>query len=579
MASQEVLQRSAPALPRRLRLSISASTVVCTLVLGVVGLLVVYPVLLLLINSFEVGPFGRQTHWGVDNWVAAVTDPTLVGAIQNTVSLAVTRQVIGLGLAIGVAWLLARTDLPGGRWLEFGFWVCVFLPSLTVLVGWIMLFDGHNGLANQLLKQVPFVGRPVFDIYSWWGIVAAHLLSGAIAVKVMLLTPAFRNLDAALEEASLTSGAGTLGTITRIVVPILAPAILVVTILSTIRALESFETELILGAPQRIDVFSTRIFRIAQREPPEYGIATALAMAVLLLMLPAIVFQQWYSTHRSHTTVTGKFARRVTPLGRWRWPLFAVVFGMVMVMTVLPMALVVMGTFMTLFGYFGIAAPWTLKHWQTALASPTIVNAAINTLIIASGKAVLSMTLFTAIAYITVRTTYRFRRLLDFVVWLPSTLPGIILSLGFLWLFLGTPFLRPLYGTTFLLIVVTALAGVTLGTQITKASLLQLGSELEEASRASGGAWLYTFRRVVLPLIAPTIAVVGVLSFASGARATGSIALLSTHSNQPLSMLQLSLLGGNNYGAASVVGVLLLLMTVGVALVARLAGLRLETAR
>jgi ABC-type Fe3+ transport system permease subunit len=84
---------------------------------------------------------------------------------------------------------------------------------------------------------------------------------------------------------------------------------------------------------------------------------------------------------------------------------------------------------------------------------------------------------------------------------------------------------------------------------------------------------------VVLPLIAPTVAVVGVLAFAAGARATGSIALLSNSSNQPLSMLQLSLLSSNQYGTASVVGVLLLLMTVGVALIARFAGLRLEASR
>jgi iron(III) transport system permease protein len=554
-------------------------TIVPSLVLGVVALLVVYPVVLLLIHSFEVGAFGRETHWGFDNWVAALTEPQLVGAMWNTLSLAVTRQILGLALAVGVAWLLGSTDLPGARWLEFGFWLTVFLPGLTVLVAWIMLFDGYNGLVNQVLQKLPFVSGPVFDIYSWWGIVAAHLLSGTIAVSVMLLTPAFRNLDSAFEEASLTSGASSFGTLVRIVVPILAPTLLVVTILSSIRALESFEIELILGAPHKLDVFSTRIYRIAQREPPEYGIATALSMGVLLFMLPAIVFQQWYSTHRSFATLGGRFTRRLTRLRRWRWPLFGVVLSMVVLMTVLPITLVIMGTFMSLFGYFNVAQVWTLRNWQAAMTNSTLVRATMNTLIIASGKAALAMVAFTGIAYITVRTRYAARGLLDLLVWLPSTLPGIILSLGFLWLFLGTPFLRPLYGTTFALILVVALGSVTLGTQITRASLLQLGAELEEASRSLGGSWLYTFRHIVLPLIAPTVAVVGVLAFASGARATGTIALLSTQSNQPLSMLQLTLLGGNQYGPASVVGVLLLVMTVGVAVIARWAGVRLEATR
>ena len=161
----------------------------------------------------------------------------------------------------------------------------------------------------------------------------------------------------------------------------------------------------------------------------------------------------------------------------------------------------------------------------------------------------------------------------------PSTVPGIILSLGFLWLFLGTPFLRPMYGTTFVLILVTALGSITLATQITKASLLQLGNELEERIQASGATWWYTVRHVVLPLVAPTIAVVGIIAFASAARSTGPIALLSTQSNRPLSMLQLSLLATNEYGAASVVGVILLLLTAGVAVAARLAGLRIDQSR
>jgi len=318
----------------------------------------VYPVLLLVIHSFEVGPFGRQTHWGIENWVAALTDAQLLSAIWNTLSLAITRQVISLALAVGVAWVLGSTDIPAARWLEFGLWIAVLLPNLTVLVAWIMLFDGFNGVVNQLLQKLPFVTGPVFDIYSWWGIVAAHLLSGTVAVSVMLLTPAFRNLDSSLEEASLTSGASSLGTLLRIVVPVLAPTILVVMILSTIRALESFEVELILGAPLKIDVFSTRIFRIAQREPPEYGIATALSMAVLLFMLPAIAFQQWYSTRRSFATLGGKFARRVTRLRRWRWPLFGAISVMVFVMTILPIGLVIMAATLVAIGALSLRLGW-----------------------------------------------------------------------------------------------------------------------------------------------------------------------------------------------------------------------------
>ena len=207
------------------------------------------------------------------------------------------------------------------------------------------------------------------------------------------------------------------------------------------------------------------------------------------------------------------------------------------------------------------------------LGNSVFRQALVNSLVISTGTALVAMAACTAIAYIVVRTRFFARGLLDFLVWLPSALPGIVLGLGYLWLFLGTPFLRPIYGTTFILVLVAALGSITLTTQILKANLLQLGVELEEAAATSGASAWYTLRRVVLPLMAPALAVVGVLAFSSSARATSHVALLSTHANQPLSILQLNLLSDNNFGAASVVGVFILLLTVGVALMAPGAGL------
>ncbi len=104
----------------------------------------------------------------------------------------------------------------------------------------------------------------------------------------------------------------------------------------------------------------------------------------------------------------------------------------------------------------------------------------VESLIIAGGTAVFAMVSFVGVAYIIVRTKFWGRGAMDFLVWLPSTLPGIVMGLGYLWLFLGTPFLRPLYGTTFILILVASLGSITLTTQLVKSNLLQLGDELKE---------------------------------------------------------------------------------------------------
>jgi iron(III) transport system permease protein len=247
---------------------------------------------------------------------------------------------------------------------------------------------------------------------------------------------------------------------------------------------------------------------------------------------------------------------------------------MLTVMTILPIVLVVLTTFMKLFGFFTLEDPWTLSHWQTTISHPRMLNALRNTLVLGIGAALLSMVVFSLLAYICVKTRYAARGALDFLTWLPTAIPGVVMGLGFLWLFLETPVFQPLYGTIFILIVVVTLGSITLGVQILKANLVQLGAELEEASVACGAPWLYTFGRVVLPLIAPALAVVGVLAFTTAARATSLVALLSVRSNQPLSMLQLDYLADGSYERAAVVGVIILALTIGVALVARAFGLR-----
>jgi iron(III) transport system permease protein len=144
-----------------------------------------------------------------------------------------------------------------------------------------------------------------------------------------------------------------------------------------------------------------------------------------------------------------------------------------------------------------------------------------------------------------------------------------------LWLFLSFPLFQPLYGTIFILILAIVLAAVTTGTQVLKSNLTQLGNELEEASWVHGASWWYTYRRIVLPLIAPAMAVVGIFGFSVAARSTSIVVLLSTSETRPLSVLQLSYMGDGSYEAASVVGVIILFLTIGVALVARIFGLKL----
>jgi iron(III) transport system permease protein len=560
----------ATARPRRLELG----TVLCTLVLAAVGLCVVFPLVLVALQSLQVAPPGQPARYGLDGWRAALGEPGLRTALVNTLTVTLARQLTSLPLAVLVAWLLARTDLPGRRGIEFAFWAAFFLPPFTVTLSWILLLDPEYGLVNTAIAALPPLHVAPFNIYSFWGIVWVHVITGSLTVKVILLTPAFRNMNAVFEEASRVAGAGTLRTALRITVPVMAPAILSVLLLGTMVSLQTFEVEQVLGLPFRFFVFSTTIYDLLVTRVPRYDAATALAVLILLAMLPLVLAQQWLTRGRRYTTVTGQFQHRVHALGRWRLPATLLASALVVVVLGIPVTFAVLGTFMKLFGFFNVPEPWTLANWQNVLGDDLFLRSLRNTVVLSLGTAAAAIVVHSLIAYIVVRTPYGGRRLLDFVSWLPFTVPGISLGLALLWLFLGVGALRPLYGTTALLVLAGIVAGMPLGVQIIRSGLLQLGGELEEASRIAGASWWTTYRRIILRLMMPTLLAVGMITFVGTARNIGSFALRTTSANRPLSILQLDYVAQRKFEEAVVVACIIMLVSLAGALLARLIGLR-----
>ncbi len=554
---------------------LEAQAVAGTMALAVVAFLVLYPIFLIIFNSFQVARPGAPPAYGLEGWRIALSSSGMRQAVYNTFALLFARQAISFPFAIFLAWLLARTDLPGKGWLEFMFWLSFFLPSLSVTLGWILVLDPEYGIANQLWKWLFGTQNGPFNIYSFWGIVWAHLGHNTTAIKVMLLTPAFRNMDASLEEASRVSGASTLGTLARILIPIMAPVLIVVLILAIINGLQAFEVELILGAPINLQVYSTQIYRLIHQEPPLFGPATALSTIVLMVLFPLIFIQRWLIGRRDYTTIGGRYQPRPIGLGRWRYPAFALVAFVAVLITVVPMAFLTTGTFMSLFGFFNIEHPWTLVNWRRVFQDPIFLKSLRNTLIMAAGAGLLSVFAFSLVAYVIVKTKFAWRSLLDFISWLPSTVPGILMGIGLLWLFLDSPFLRPLYGSIWLLILATVIGSITLGTQIIKSNLLQLGKELEEASWTSGASWWHTYRRIMVPLLLPTLILVGVLNFIHAARDISTVALLASSSSRTLALLQLDFMVSGRYESAAVVATMVMILTTGVALAARAFGLKL----
>jgi iron(III) transport system permease protein len=546
------------------------------LVLAVVVFLVLWPLLLLLVHSFQLSEPGQPVRFSLEAWEAAGASPSIRSALWNTIMFVATRQSVALVAAVVIAWLLARTDVPGGRWLEFTFWVAFFLPTIPVVQAWVLLLDPDFGLINAAAMKLPFVTQPPFDIYTFWGVIWVHLAHNAIAIKIMLLVPLFRGMDSSFEEVSRLCGSGLWGSVRGITLPIMAPGILAIFLIGTIYSLHSFEVEQILGPPFRFSIFSTEVFALINQERPDFGAATALSSLVLAVMVPFIIAHRWVTERRQYTTVSGRFRGTKIALRGWKYPVFVVILALALLTTVVPVATLLLGSFTKKFGFFEMAQPWTTANWTRVFADRVFLTSLQNSIWLGIGTAILAMAGFSIIGYVVVRTRFALRGALDFLTWLPSVLPGIILSLGLLWLFLDTPFLRPFYGSLVAMIVATFVGTMTIGVQIIKSNLLQLGTELEESARIGGGNWWQMYWHVIIPLTMPVMLLVGALSFSLAVRNVSGVIFLGRGDTRPLSLLQLDFMVEGYYEPATVVGILLVVMTASVAIAARMLSTRYE---
>ena len=534
----------------------------------------IWPVILLLINSFNSANdwFVEPRSWGIRHWIDAFRRPGLLTSLGNSLLIWTLTVSISFPIGVSIAWLLARTKIPFSHTLEFLFWVSYMVPALPTTIAWITLLDPDIGVINIALKSLFHLDQGPFNIFSVPGIIWANLMGHGISIKVMLLTPAFRNMDATLEEAARVGGAGNLRTVFKVTLPLMISPMMTVFALQLLRVFQSFETEYLLGMPIGFFVYSTKIFTLIRNQIPNYGEATVLASLTLLIIALIIPLQRWILARRRYTTISGSFRPGLIDLGNWNYVAFAAIAFVLALLTLGPLAILVLGSFMQRIGYFVLG--FTLEHWRFVLSDPVFVKALRTTLVLSISAAICSPLLFSMLAYILVRTRLPGRAALDFMIWSAGAIPGILAGLGLLWVFIGTPGLNFLFGTIWALIIVILLQGKTTGVNIMKGVLVQVGADMEEAARVSGAGWLRTYVMIWLPLLTPSLILLAVMNFVSAAGATSSIILLASRDTMTLSLmaLELSSVAVSNREAASIISIFIIALTISGALLVRYFG-------
>lgn len=469
--------------------------------LVIVGGLTLGPALMLVVGSFSEG-LGALGTFTLEKYARVYSDVRLPQVIINTLIYAFGSAFLATTLAVILAYLNFRTDIPFRGVLHLLPVVSMMIPHLAYGSSWALLLNPTNGMLNLILQQF---GLGPINIYSLPGMIFVEGLLD-LPVAYLVVVAAMASFDSSLEEASWVSGRSRGATWWRIILPILRPAILAAITLVLIRSISAFAIPSVLGMPGRVEVLTTFIYRLINVGfVPDYGRAAAVGVSVLGAAV-VLVYLYRYLTARSErfVTISGKGYRpTIGHLGIWRWPLGLFVLLLGILLVVLPVLVLLYTSLVPYVMVPGAEAfqQMTFRNWTQVLGDPLTIRALRNSTILALAGATLGILLSTLASYVIVRIRTRSSAVLEALTFLSFSFPGLVIGVGFMWLFARTD----LYGTLWALLIGYVAVYLPYGIRPLTSTFIQISKDLEDASAVSGAGFFRTFRKVVAPLALPGV--------------------------------------------------------------------------
>ncbi len=537
----------------------------------VVGFLTLCPVLMLLLGSFSQGltAFGSFT---TAKYVAAYTDPFLLEVTFNTVVFVIGSSLFSTVLAVFLAYLNTRTNMPMKGLFTVLSIVPMMIPHLLFSVSWALLLNPSNGLLNMMLQSTFGLQEVPLDIYSLWGMILVEGLLN-MPIAYLIIAPAMASFDVSLEESSRVFGGSVWRTLVRITLPVLRPAILAAFILAIVRSLASYAVPRVLGTPGRVDVLATYLFEmISTGFAPDYGKAAALGMSVLSASIGLIVLYRYLTAESSkYVTISSRgFKPSVIELRRAKVPLFILVGIISILMIVLPVA-VLLYTSMIPYSMVPSAKAFSMMSWANwidVLQDPLSKVAMKNSLFLAIVGATLGVLLSLFVAYVVVKLRTKAAGLLDTLSFLSFSFPGIVIGIGFMWFFVQTP----LYATLTALLLAYIAAYLPYGIRPLSAAFVQVHAHLEESSLVSGASSMTTMRRIIIPLLIPGVVSAWILMATMYIRELTVSVVLSRPGTEVLAVQILSYAEDGLWGKLSALGIIMILISTALVLLAMYIG-------
>lgn len=545
-------------------LGIGRDTAVHYAVLLGLAVFVLAPILPTLLQSIRSEPLYEEGGvFTLDGYTSLFTDAGFGQVVVNTALFAGLTTVLSLAIAIPMAVVVVRTQLPGGRFIAMAMQWPFFISSLILGFGWILMY-GPAGFISTEVRNV-FGGVP-WNLYSIPGMAITEAVALA-PIAYVFCANALRQSDASLESAAQVCGAGPLRILGQVIIPMLRPPMVYSSILVFSMSVETLSVPLLYGQPVGIDVFSTFLYRNGlQSVNPDYSVLGAASVVILCVTISLVAVQaKLLKDAQRFVSVRGKATRpRKLDLGWLKWVSIVAIAFYVIFGALIPIVGLIFRSFTLIFT--PLRNPFdfvTMKNYVTVFRFESYVQSIWNSLIVAGVGSVAISILAVLAVMVARRSTFKYARVVEYLALIPQSVPGIIIGIGFFWAFAYAPFGlgQVLPGTLAALIIAFGLRALPSAFGSIAPSMMQIGTELDNAARVAGADWIMTFFRILRVLITPAFAGAMVLTFVIMLKEYSPAVFLSSADNNVLGTTMLELWAQGSTGSVAALATIQIAIT------------------
>jgi iron(III) transport system permease protein len=493
------------------------------------------------------------------HYAAVFGDRQLQKALWNTAVMAFWVGLASLAVGAPMAWLTARTDLPGKGVIRGLIMASFVTPPFLGAFAWVMLAGPNAGLVNKLYRALTGSPDPLVNIFSMPGLIFVIAIYTFPYVYIMMVNT-LALIASDLEEAAAILGAGRLRVAATVTLPLVAPAILSGFILAVLQALALFGSPAMLALPAGFHTITTQIWAFFHY-PPKVEMAAAFSIPLLLATALLLQLQKRLLGRRGYASVGGKGGqRRNIPLGFWRYPALAACLAVLACAIFLPYAMLAKAALVRAW-----AQPLAWDNLTTGNITFTFfeysatTSAILNTLELGVITATVGAGLAALLAYVANRRLILGHQVLAFLALAPVVIPGVVLAVGLFIAYTRPPFL--LYGTLWILFIAYVTKEMPVGYSQADATFKGVHAELEDAGRILGAGRLRVLGEITAPLARSGIIATWCFIFIGVIRELSASIILFTPDTKVMSVVIFDLKEEGQFGAIAVLGLFMLVMT------------------